>query len=345
MPNCSEYFSVVFLFHPNISGFTEDKTFVKDVAFYYFVFPLLIAVGFIGNCLVLFLLRRRVQFLSDGFRVHICALAVADMGLLLTYIPQVASDIMITEGRALDVLQKDFVVLKQVSYCLMSVFKYSSTWLIVVVSVTRTAAVWFPMKVKPWKEKRGAVIAVLVIFACVAAVNAPWWAVDRMCFIKAYDRWLAFPAQDPTIETFLYQHSFVWLSISVFFIVPFTAILVCNVLLIVNIWIARYTRRTLTQAENVSPNRQELRVTATLVIVTLVFLLTEGPDSVARLFVAARSGTFQKLEMTPWGQVTEMPSLLSNSINCIIYWLCSSNFQLAIKRTLSKDLLNNILTI
>lgn len=338
--NCSIYNELYFffIFSPNpIGNLTVGDTHPVDdhlgpeFIIKFIVTPFIIALGVTGNCVILYVLKQPLTFMSGSMKVYMSAIALTDMLLLITYIPTLAADIhSLTDQREYSRFTLEHQIIATVADAGMLVFKLSSTWLIVVVSVSRTVVVWLPLRKHGWSQRRKAVIATVTIFLSVISFCVSWWITQRICIIQLPRQpRLAFPAQTSLIRTRFYSFIHTWTSTFLFFILPFSAILTSNVLLICNMWKARRAREAASglsrQASSGTAN--ELQITGLLVAITLVFLVTEGPDSFVRLL--DREG--QWLEMGIGGDIVRALSLLSNAINFLLYCCCSANFRRAIR--------------
>ena len=115
----------------------------------YVTVPVLLVIGLLGNLMSIVVLTRR-EFSNMTMRIIIIALAISDTILIIMHPhnkPYVRSFL------GADVRSHDLTSCK-VFYWFFRTAKMTSSWLIVLISMERFVAVWFPLKAKFINTKR-----------------------------------------------------------------------------------------------------------------------------------------------------------------------------------------------
>ncbi|KAE8741276.1 FMRFamide Receptor [Frankliniella occidentalis] len=241
--------------------------------------PVVVVVGLVGNAATIVVLTRRRMRSSTN--VYLTALAASDLLYLtaifllsLRHYPGIGS---------MDTSYFFYWRLHRFVLWLADSMTATSIWLTVAFTVERYIAVCHPMRGRLLCTEYRARLAVLVVWSfCVfATASVPWesyvvWHRDhagREC-VRECESWLG------ANEVYISIYS--WFSALLFMALPLLMLAVFNCFLINAVRQSRRARRSMTQNEpnSVSQHqRQENRITITLIGVVILFLVCQTPSA------------------------------------------------------------------
>jgi hypothetical protein len=138
----------------------------------YLTVPLLLIVGLFGNIASIVVMTRK-EFRNMTMSIIIVALALSDTLLIIMqphnkpYVHQFIT----TDLRSYNIIScKTF-------YWFFRTAKMTSSWLIVLISMERLVAVWFPLKAKFINSKRNIITGVCMVYVGIGSFNAAWVSV------------------------------------------------------------------------------------------------------------------------------------------------------------------------
>ena len=299
-----------------------------------FIVPTLVVIGVIGNSLSFITFTfSPLRTLSNS--VYLAALAVADTGFLICVFFSWINNLNLT-------------IYHQPGWCqtfvyLTYVFSFLSVWYVVGFTVERYIAVCYPFKRCDMCTVRRALIVVvaLAVLALVGYTFGIWTSGSflmkdgplsgrRLCY--PYDSWR------DVIEVVNSLDSIITLAI------PFVVIAVLNTHIMISV--ARYRRHANqmvlystpgdhSRVSSSTSNKDGLRITKMLLVVSFSFLLLNVPGHAIRINAFIRTlmdSTYQPSFIYRELQILFLYIYYLNfSINFILYSLCGKNFRVALQ--------------
>ncbi|KAH3730680.1 galanin receptor 2a-like [Dreissena polymorpha] len=224
----------------------------------------LISIGTIGNAMTIFVLLRQKKMTSTA--MFLFALALSDTFVLFS---AVLPDLVLhTWGVDIKMLSNPGC--KAIAYLTFCSIQLSS-WLIVAVTLERTACVLFPHKVRLGCSPRNAVLIIVTIVLAVFGIN--------IIILVEFD--VNNCACTPSTKEYydLLEYVYGWIDFTLTFGAPFPLLLVGNVIIVVQL--ARSRR----QRMNISGQARDTRPVSILMIgLCVLFLVVMTPVSVFLLY-------------------------------------------------------------
>ena len=298
-----------------------------------FIVPTLVIVGIIGNGLSFATFTfSSLKKLSSS--IYLAALAVADTGFLICVFFSWINNLNVT-------------IYHQPGWCqtfvyLTYVFSFLSVWYVVGFTVERYIAVCYPFKrCDMCTVQRARIVVVgLAILALVGYTFGIWTSGS---FLMKDGRRLCYPADAwrDVIEIVNSLDSIITLA------VPFIVIAVLNAHIIISV--AKYRRQanqmlfypttgTQSRVSQLTSNKDGMRVTRMLLVVSFTFLLLNVPGHAIRIDVFVRTlldSNYRPSFIYRQLQIVFLYIYYFNfSINFILYSLCGKNFRAALNNLL-----------
>ncbi|KAH3896829.1 somatostatin receptor type 4-like [Dreissena polymorpha] len=242
--------------------------------------PILISIGTIGNAMTVFVLLRQKKMTSTA--MFLLALALSDTFILCSGLLQS----WVSHTWDIDVFSLSSPGCKALHYlCYCSI--HLSSWLIVVVTLERTACVLFPHKVRLGCSPRNAVLIIVTIVLAVFGINIILLVIVD---VNEYTGWECSPSTKDNYDLFYYVYG--WIDLTLTFGAPFPLLLIGNVIIIVQLARSRSRR----QRMNISGQTRDTRpVSIVLIGLCMLFLVTMTPVSVYMLYYPYLSEKLQAL--------------------------------------------------
>ncbi len=175
----------------------------------------------------------------------------------------------------------------------MVLMSMSGSWTIVVITIFRVISVGFPHKAKIWCTRRNAYIAILfcVFFLVCICIPIPFtvWSFETFDYsYYAYDyniynynnnfygdfsNTLTFCTYTNTIYTKIVM----WIGNIIQVFLPFLIILFGNLFIIKHLYASRKMRNSMVQSQHANDSKSELSMSAILIAISFVFLITMMP--------------------------------------------------------------------
>ncbi|KAK2167040.1 hypothetical protein LSH36_32g06007 [Paralvinella palmiformis] len=276
--------------------------------------PTLLALGTIGNSLsILVMLRKSLRLYTTSLYLIVLAIvdtAVLYTGLLRYWIRELSN----IDIRTLSVASCKFHIF--LVYFLMQF----ESWIIVCVTVERLAAVFNPHRSKLIFTKRFAAIQISITALVLIVIDSH--------FFWSYT--LRGDSCDSSNEKYTYFNSTVWgwLDFVLASLAPFVLMLTANAAIIARLLLLQRKRKINQMA---AVNRRNNTMTAILLTVNIVFLLTTAPIAIylSRVDIwTARAKTEEdvaRLDIV-WASVN-IAAYTNNAINFVLYCLSSTSFR------------------
>ena len=314
-----------------------------------FLIPVIIVVGLVGNALS-FCVFRCTSLRSYPSNVYLSALALADSGFLLmlsmTWLNVLHVPLFHTQG------------LCQLFVYLTYVFGFLSVWYVVTFTVERFVVVCYPLYRYTWCTS-GRARLVVASFAGVAAVAYSFtlWTSkvvvlangSRVCtHLSEYDTLLSVAGHIDSFVTLL---------------VPFVIIFVMNSKIVYVMFYSpehrqlsdmNVSRQTAVAAaamaaaaaatanvgtsvgdahaqQVLTRNASQNRITKTLVVVSMTFLVLNLPSHVVRVYILLMTSSGRTEHVTwqlrQWQQMAQLVYYVNFAVNFFLYSLCGRNFR------------------
>ena len=293
--------------------------------------PIVMTLGTIGNTLAIVVLsKKKMRRMPSSLFLFV--LAVSD--LLMLYIGLLRRCIKVYN----DIDIRDFTLTGcKVHIFLVYFIKHFSAWLLVAVALERFISVWFPFRAKTICTHRNAALGVCAIAVALVGIHLHffWTQGERIVHIANSNRTRRYACnQREKFDDFLNQ---IWsgLEASIFTYIPFTIMLLCNILIIFRLARARLQRRRLGATSHGSHDSIRMTtMTGMLLSATFTFLILNTPVS---LYLSGQS-TFWKEERRRnhnfeiFWVITQQLMYLNNAINFFLYFISSPRFRQELKK-------------
>ena len=275
-----------------------------------YVWPLIFTVGVSGNTLILLVLRRG-GYGRTSASVYLCLLAGADtlvlaFGFLDGFLRN-AWDVAVTDSSA---------VACRLIWFLQPSFATTAIWIMVAFTVERFMGVCFPMRRLQSPRQAYVIAAALLVAALLKNTDTIYVMAPRVngtdtCTVSA--RYFDY-------EDYIRP----WIAFTFTSLIPFMAILFCNVMII-------RTLRNRASSTLVPPaaNQQVAQITIMCVSVSFVFLVCYSPGSVVGLasrYWRNSSAAFRAVERDVI-TVSACLRYVHHSTNIFLYCLTGAQFR------------------
>ena len=295
----------------NVDAFLEKK--ISDFLFLY-ISPVIILFGTLGNILSLVILQSR-HYKSTPTSIALSALALADIGVLntglLRHWIRLVSGINIRDvGNIFCKIHFGFTYLTQVL----------SGNILAVTSIERVLSVWFPLKVRFWITKQRMLTVIIFVSLFYLACHVPLFLDVNS---NTYD--------SCEFSGYTFYYIWYWADLTMYVLVPFTIILISNILIIFGLRRAASKRaKQLSKTED----KKTSSTTVMLVVVGVVYLLTVSPVSILFLGYSYGAWSFD----TPSSEakyilaytITQQLAYANSAINFLLYFCTGSKFRQAL---------------
>ena len=293
--------------------------------------PILLVFGTCGNVLsIVVLTGKSIRKSTTGLYLIVLTfsdLAVLYTGLLRQWI------IYLFE---FDVRQMSEIACKIHTWLVYSSLDFSA-WLLIAVTLERIIAVWFPYVLKTKCNRQNGSILIIGILIAVLGLNSH--LLYGMVFIRTDGKTETCGYIDANYKRFM-DTAWSWIDLCAFCLIPFSFIVIGNCLILLKV--AKSHRKSRTKqipgkykTSQKSKDNQQSSMTAILVTLNTVFLLTTLPVSVYNIGHAHWSTTddpkvLARLDL--WWAVVNMLMYTNNAVNFLLYSLSGSQFRQEAKR-------------
>ncbi len=270
--------------------------------------PVLITVGTMGNLLsAVVMLRPNLRKCTTS--LYLLVLAVVDSLVLYTgLLPRWIRDLFGTD------LTNFSNAACRIHPFVLNVAIHVEAWIIVCVGIERMVAVVFPYKAKHIFTRRFAARQMAIIGVILAVVNSHfYWTctiVNGHC------------EEDSKYEHFM-QNVFPWIRFCLTSLIPFLIMLVTNFAIAAKLIHAKHVRKV---KLNVRKDEKLTSMTAILLTISVIFLLTTGPSSAFHIVLLP----IDIKDRAPYRLVWSSLSLLfytNYSVNFLLYCVSAPRFR------------------
>ncbi|XP_069107057.1 FMRFamide receptor-like [Argopecten irradians] len=292
--------------------------------------PVLVTCGVIGNIFNIVVLRS--PKMKSSTNVYLMALAICDsMYLVFMFVLSFFN----CENK--NQLKFIFYSIPFGRVC-SDLFGNTAVWLTVAFTLERYIGVCHPMKGKAWCTIRKAKMAVILVFIISLINTFPEFFELEIVEINDIgevggDRKAVLKCQTTNFgSTSSYQIGYFWWYVAFFNFVPLILLAVFNSILIMSVWKANKTRRTLSNSsvigETTRQATEQQKVTTMLISVVIIFLICQLPWAVLLLYKASASNTQAHGDsLRIAGNICNLLVEFNSSVNFLLYSYFSSRFR------------------
>jgi hypothetical protein len=299
---------------------------------YTIVSPFLIVFGTFGNTVTIIVLLSGKTKSTTTTTIYLVALALADLcviyaGLLPTWV-EYAFDMNFI--RLTDVGCKIQTWLKWASL-------YTSAWILVSLTVTRTVSALCPFSAKERCRPKVAIFILVTISVLTLALNVHSLVFRGEKTVTKNNMTSVLPCQAliPAYPRFLIYY-WAWVKLHVYNIVPFAIIFVGNICILSKVFARKRAALNKVVPFNAKDAAEEKKpsgassLTAMLLTVNAVFLLCTTP---AMVFFVTKTFNFPyatraiEANMILFSAMSEMLMYTNHAVNFLLYFLSGSDFR------------------
>ena len=296
-----------------------------------------VRLGTLGNLLTVLIILRQRNITSTTLLL-VC-LACSDT--LILYGGPLRNFISATWY--FDIRHLNDALCKVLSY-LTYVSSQLSSWLLVMLTLERTVCVMFPHRVKELCTVKNTGICVVLLTLSMLLLNSHF--LFGAGLVEDGGKLESFPCRGiyESYEKFS-KYVWPWIDFYVYFAIPFAFIVTGNVLIIKKLALARRERKMLQNRKKCRQSLQSKNVTALLLFLCAMFLITLAPVTVYFIgsphwieSITSKSDPRDIQEgmeyISFWFTVTNCISYLNATCNFILYVLSGSRFRKEVVSTL-----------
>ncbi|XP_052777869.1 growth hormone secretagogue receptor type 1-like [Mya arenaria] len=299
--------------------------------------PLIVTAGIIGNILSLVVMKSKA-LRHKSYSQYLSALAVFDnLTLIIRQIRSVDEYFKTNCSSGVifhnfdDFGCKIFNFTEHICYLM-------SSWLIVLMALERLIAVCMPFKRFLIRRRSGATLAIIALFVAICLSQA-----FRLVMVEQLESRNC-GASDSFIELYSNLHIYFY-HMTLTFILPVTFVLVCNGLVLYQIFKIRHEINSRAEQKNRHHRamRKTHRTTCMLLTVSFTYLGTLLPlltlSLILDMIVKARGRDAYSfyVAVTPYLDVAIVISLLNYAANFFIYILSGKNFRYELRKNFHRQ--------
>lgn len=301
-----------------------------------YVIPAICMFGIVCNMLNLVVLTRRTM--TESPYTYLMGIAVADIALLILAFVEVVFSKRSSQGMYVWKFYDGYIFLP-----FANMFANSTVWVTVLMTVERFISVKYPLRAKEWCTRTLARRCIAAVFIVAMVINIPRFFCMKVVKMEEGQ----YMVRSSDFELTAFYKGVTWFYIVIIHIVPLTIIGSLNSTLL---WAFYRAQRHRTRLQETIPNgkanklplqtsREQRRLTATCIVIILVFLICIVPSAFSNRPVAmllfgrgqnlvefTTSHTYRSLRA-----VTNMLVFLNSSLNFIIYCVFNHKFVITLK--------------
>ncbi|XP_064609470.1 neuromedin-U receptor 2-like [Liolophura sinensis] len=293
--------------------------------------PILILLGTFGNSVsIAVLCRNSLWKISSS--PYLVVLGVADLFVLWTGLLRQWLRFLVN----IDIRDFSPVICKLQIFGMYTVSDFSA-WTLVAVTVERFIFVCFPFKAKSVCTRRRTTFTLVLILIALALLNSHF----LYGYGSVYEEPSVNDGDSPALIPYcghinddyslFFDQIWPWIDISVFSLVPFSIIAICNISIITKIARSRFRNKVTANSAGEGDNRVKTSsMTALLLSLNTVFLVTTAPVCIYYIGLPewTRTATSEKkIELDLWHAVLQLLMYLNNSVNFLFYCISGPKFR------------------
>ena len=258
------------------SGYEILPAFKAGILIWKIVPPILIVFGTCGNILSIVVLTVK-SITGSTTGLYLLILTVSDLAVLYTGLLRQ----WIIYLFEFDVRQVSEIACKIHTWLVYTSVDFSA-WLLLAVTLERIIAVWFPYVLQRKCNRQNGSILITVILISLLGLNSHF--LYGMVYIRSPDGIQKCGYIDENYQTFM-DKAWSWIDLCAFCLIPLSFIIVGNCLILLKVAKSRHKtrRKHIIPKYNTSiqnKDRQQSSMTAILITLNTVFLLTTLPISI-----------------------------------------------------------------
>ena len=328
---------------------TEKPTNVDWIGFrsierglYEYCLPGLCYFGVVGNILNLAILTRkslsmRKEKLEQCAHSHLIALAVSDLMYCVTVLPRAyMPNFVQTSYISLWLLYEAY------HSAVINTFLLCSSWLTVVMSVSRYIAISFPMKTRQRLGISTTRMCIVCIFVISVIFNVPRYftraihSIEHQEFEYSYFTFAGPLRLNPKAE-----HIYLWIYFIVEIVIPLTAVAYCNIYFIRALHASTKLQREHSNQSSSSStsSNQSITLTLTLSIIVVLYIVLVVPAEIIQFFKPLVSKHFyENPKVIAYYSLAEAIcstlQVCNFAVNFLFYCLINVHFRRIVKNVL-----------
>lgn len=310
---------------------TPEVLFVETVVERFlmkFILPVIIVVGTVGNILsIAVLIRSKMRCTSVYF--YLMVLAFADLCVL--YVSGFKTWIRIVAD--FELLHVSSFTCKATLFLLLFCLHFSA-WLVVLTTVDRFIAVWFPFRAAVWCSVGRARLLTVALMVVIGIYNAHvFWTMSL------YGQTVNRPSCKADPKDLFMKAPFEYLKLATYSIFPFVIILTLNILIIARLkWSTLFLRKQDSSSLRSVPScnvsaclGRHAKVTYMLLAVSFTYLLLTGPFTIVVLAVPSNPGPSLRAKLMLVKAVCFLLMYCNHAVNFFLYCLTGRKFRYELK--------------
>ena len=286
--------------------------------------PLFLILGLFGNFMTIVVMNGK-NFRSMTSSLILTAVSISDTALIimLPFNKKFVLANLPSDPRSVSLMSC------KLFFWFWRTAKMTSSWLIVLISIERFAAVWFPLKAQIINSKKNIIAGIIGIYVGIGSFNIGWGVIadvlDGSCKPNvAYGE-----------ENVAAARAMIVAGTLIYAIIPACVVLFLNILIIFQLIIQKRRRAYLSDAP---VNDQLTKTTAMLLTVSIAFIVLVVPISIAHCFTLLHlnESIFSSANPTVviFREVAQTLEQLNYSINFFLYVLSSAKFRKQVRKLL-----------
>lgn len=285
------------------------------------VVPTLFIIGLCGNILTIVILHKN-SFQKLSIDVVLTVLAISDTVMIIM---QPFNKKFFIRLISFDVRGQSLLSCK-LFFWVWRCAKMTSSWFVVLISMERFVAVWFPMRANVINSKSHILILIGCVYTTIFSFNASWGV---FCDVKSGSHCM--PNMPVKEEHRALAANYVIAGTMIYSIIPVTIIFFLNCLTITQLFTQHARRQEMSSIESQSTNSgQTVKTTAMLLSVSIAFLVLVVPISIVHcISLLSNEPIFQSTnpKIVILRETAQIMEQLNHACNFFFYVLTSERFR------------------
>ena len=289
-----------------------------------YVSPIILICGTIGNVFCFITLVKLVRQ-KKTFALYFMVLAVSDIVYLNTGLMR--QWVRVLTGT--DIRETNLAVCKIHTF-VVHWTSHLSSWLLVAATVQRLCSVVLPLKARDIFTSTNIWISMLVIGACLAAVDATMFWTEGDVFDEETN--ITYKCTYLDKHEFYVNNVFPWMDLMLLVVIPFLIMLISNIFIIRTVCKTTRIRRTMSQNNGRGGRRTTNSMTAMMLTTSFAFLFLMFPLAISLTFINDIVPEGQEEPLTEakidvaWAVVSVL-AYTNNAINFLLYCISGELFR------------------
>lgn len=294
--------------------------------------PVIALVGIIGNCLSIVVMKSK-SLRHKSYSHFLCALAIFDSLSLVGREIVVIEDLYPRIGKPGLFVNFDDAACKAYNF-FEHVCYLMSSWLIVCMAIERVIAVCLPFKKTILRTNEGGIITIFILFVGVCATQ-----IHRMFMVEHVNGGCI--GRDADLNMYLILEIYFYLF-TLIFVLPVVIVLVCNSLVLYQIYRIRRAARSEKSSSNRISRviRRRHKTTIMMLMISFTYVITLAPSVVVPvvIYTVVRvnrgAGGSVVMALIPYRDLFEVVAAVNYGINFFIYVLSGKAFRCELRRVI-----------